>query len=158
MLEFFGWSVEVPRAQTCCGQAHFNAGATGEARALVERMGTIFSSDRPVVTPSGSCAAMVIEHAPTISDDPAVHSLAKRTREITQFLFGLIRLSQMKEQDHEVLLSSLDQIGSCSAAGLMTQVVPHESVAKILLLFGGTSVDLPSPGQLIAQKRRRVSR
>ena len=87
LLEFFGWSVEVPRAQTCCGQAHFNAGATGEARALVERMATIFSSDRPVVTPSGSCAAMVIEHAPTISDDPAVHSLAKRTREITQFLF-----------------------------------------------------------------------
>ena len=86
LLEHFGCEVSVPREQTCCGQAHFNAGATAEARSLVERMARIFSGERPVITPSGSCAAMVIEHAPTISASPAVLSLAKRTREVTQFL------------------------------------------------------------------------
>ena len=56
LLEHFGCEVSVPREQTCCGQAHFNAGATAESRSLVERMASVFSGDRPVITASGSCA------------------------------------------------------------------------------------------------------
>ena len=97
VLEHLGVRVHVPPDQTCCGQAHHNAGCADDARALVRRMAKVFAGDRPVVTPSGSCAAMVAEHAMGLfaSGDPdalAVTSLAARTREFTQFLLDDLAL------------------------------------------------------------------
>ena len=59
VLEHAGCTVEFPADQTCCGQPPFNAGDWAAARTIAGRTRQIFAGDTPVVTPSGSCAAMV---------------------------------------------------------------------------------------------------
>ncbi|HZZ45147.1 MAG TPA: (Fe-S)-binding protein [Tepidisphaeraceae bacterium] len=61
ILEHLGCRVEFPEAQTCCGQPFFNNGFKGEARELAKRHVRIFEGYDYVVTPSGSCCAMVRE-------------------------------------------------------------------------------------------------
>ena len=62
LLEHFGCKVEFPKAQTCCGQPFFNNGFHDETRKLAERFIDIFEKYDYIVTPSGSCCAMVREH------------------------------------------------------------------------------------------------
>ena len=59
VLEHAGCTVEFPKDQTCCGQPPFNAGDWKAARQVVSRCASVFGGADPVVTPSGSCAAMV---------------------------------------------------------------------------------------------------
>src|SRR5206468_7493024 len=59
LLRRLGVTVDFPQAQTCCGQPHFNSGYHDDARALAKHAITTFAGAERVVTPSGSCAAMV---------------------------------------------------------------------------------------------------
>jgi Cysteine-rich domain len=59
LLERLGQRVEVPLAQTCCGQAHINTGYAREALPLVRRHVASFAGYDAVVVPSGSCAGSV---------------------------------------------------------------------------------------------------
>jgi L-lactate dehydrogenase complex protein LldE len=83
--------VEVPRAQTCCGQPAYNSGDRGDARDIAARVIAAFEAYDYVVAPSGSCAGMIREHYPTLfGDDPALQkraqALAARTYELISFL------------------------------------------------------------------------
>ena len=64
ILEHFGCRVHFPEAQTCCGQPFFNNGFHAEARELAKRFIEIFEPYDYIVTPSGSCCAMVREQLP----------------------------------------------------------------------------------------------
>ena len=87
VLECLGVEVEFPEAQTCCGQPGYNAGFRDEARQLALNFLDVFEkSDAPVVTPSGSCAAMLIHGFPDLLADDAPNlarakALAARTYE-----------------------------------------------------------------------------
>ncbi len=59
LLRRLGVAVDFPGAQTCCGQPHFNSGFHGHARELARHTLRTFARSPLVVTPSGSCAAMV---------------------------------------------------------------------------------------------------
>ncbi len=59
VLEHVGCTVEVPEAQTCCGQPAFNAGDWKAARKVIRHTCKTFDISRPIILPSGSCAAMV---------------------------------------------------------------------------------------------------
>jgi L-lactate dehydrogenase complex protein LldE len=59
LLERLGCTVEVPMAQTCCGQMHTNTGYADLARPLVAGFGAAFDGYDHVVTPSGSCAGFL---------------------------------------------------------------------------------------------------
>ncbi len=59
LLEALGVTVSYDPRQTCCGQPAFNAGHPEEAVHLARRMLQIFDGEHPVVSPSGSCVAMV---------------------------------------------------------------------------------------------------
>ena len=59
LLRRLGVDVEFPTAQTCCGQPMFNSGMAELAREQARHTIRVFEGDLPVVTPSGSCAAMV---------------------------------------------------------------------------------------------------
>ena len=84
VLERAGVELEFPREQTCCGQLHFNAGHVDEARRLARRFVELFDPYETIVAPSGSCAAHVRTHVPTLlSDDRGVPA---RTRELSEFL------------------------------------------------------------------------
>jgi L-lactate dehydrogenase complex protein LldE len=97
VLEHLGHTVEFPREQTCCGQPMFNNGLEAEARALACRLATGFAPFDAVVTPSGSCAAMVRERFPGLLagvpdlSDRAV-AMPARTYEFVEFLTDVLRL------------------------------------------------------------------
>lgn len=81
----------VPAGQTCCGQIAFNDGFRPHARALARRFLEVFEPFAAVVTPSGSCAAMIREYYPRLfRDDPGLGpraaGLARRTYELTEYL------------------------------------------------------------------------
>ncbi len=91
LLEAAGCTVEVPRAQTCCGQPAYNSGDQADTRAVAAGVIAAFSGYDYVVAPSGSCAAMIREHYPGLfAGNPALEekaaALAARTYELTSFL------------------------------------------------------------------------
>ncbi len=94
LLEQAGCDVEVPRAQTCCGQPAFNSGDTAGGAALARRMIAAFEGYDWVVTPSGSCAGMIRAHyTEALADAPAwlprAQALAARTHELLSFLVDI---------------------------------------------------------------------
>lgn len=91
LLEDAGCRVEVPPAQTCCGQPAYNSGDRADAQALARRVIDAFAGYDHVVVPSGSCAAMLRVHYPALfADDPEMagraRALAERTHELVSFL------------------------------------------------------------------------
>lgn len=93
LLERLGHEVVFPLEQTCCGQMHFNSGYHDEALPLVRRFARVFADEELIVSPSGSCVAMVRDHYPHVaqeSGDPelieAVRTLGERTFELTELL------------------------------------------------------------------------
>lgn len=102
VLERLGVEVEFPEAQTCCGQPGYNAGFRPEARRLALNFMDVFErSPAPLVTPSGSCGAMVVHgYADLFSDEPAnlarAHKLAARTYEFSQFLASVLKVEPAK--------------------------------------------------------------
>src|SRR5579884_2658035 len=91
LLEAAGCTVEVPRAQTCCGQPAYNSGDKDDAKAVARQVIEAFAGYDYVVAPSGSCAGMVKIHYPEMfAADPAdlarAEELAARTYELVSFL------------------------------------------------------------------------
>ena len=98
LLEQAGCTVEVPRAQTCCGQPAYNSGDRGDAKAIALQVIDAFEGYDHVVAPSGSCAGMIRVHYPELfADDPAVlpraHHLAARSSELVSFLVDTCGMS-----------------------------------------------------------------
>ncbi len=91
LLEQAGCHVEVPRAQTCCGQPAYNSGDRATARELCRGLLDAFGGYDYVVVPSGSCGGMLREHMPHLFDDDPntrarADALAARTYELVSFL------------------------------------------------------------------------
>ena len=91
LLEAAGCQVEVPRAQTCCGQPAYNSGDRATTRALLDSYLEAFAGYDYVVVPSGSCGGMLREHMPHLfDDDPNLRAradaLAAKTYELVSFL------------------------------------------------------------------------
>ena len=90
-LEKAGCTVGFPLEQGCCGQPAFNVGLTDEARIMAgQTLDVLDARDGPVVTPSGSCAAMMSHHYPELfagtEREEQAKRVAARVRELTQFL------------------------------------------------------------------------
>lgn len=97
LLERAGCHVEVPRAQTCCGQPAYNAGDRGTARDLARGLIDAFIGYDYVVAPSGSCAGMLRTHLPHLfDDDPNLRARADRlgakVHELTSFLVDVMHM------------------------------------------------------------------
>ncbi len=91
LLERAGFAVEVPPAQTCCGQPAFNSGDREDAKRIARQVIDMLEGYEHVVLPSGSCAGMVVKHYPELfEDEPATRvraeQLAARTHELVSFL------------------------------------------------------------------------
>ncbi|WP_435172263.1 (Fe-S)-binding protein [Actinacidiphila sp. bgisy145] len=106
LLERLGVEVDFPEAQTCCGQPQFNTGYRRETEPLVRRMARAFDGYDYVVTPSGSCAAMVRDNYPRIGAKAlaegrgseladAAASLQHRTLELTEFLVDVLQVTDV---------------------------------------------------------------
>lgn len=66
LLKKLGHTVEYPAEQTCCGQPAFNSGAQAGAAVLAKRFVRLFDNYEAVVSPSGSCVAMVRNFYPQL--------------------------------------------------------------------------------------------
>lgn len=100
LLEDAGCGVEVPAAQTCCGQPAYNAGDRANARALAQQVIAIFEEFDYVVAPSGSCGGMIKHHYPHLfDDDPGWQSRAERlsakTFELVSFLTDVLGVERV---------------------------------------------------------------
>jgi len=98
LLEAAGCQVEIPKAQTCCGQPAYNAGDRTTARDLARGIIAAFAAYDYVVVPSGSCAGMLSRHLPELfGEDPnlraAADALAAKTFELTTFLVDVMHFT-----------------------------------------------------------------
>src|ERR1700722_961215 len=101
ILQHLGCDVQFPQAQTCCGQPFFNNGFHPEARELAKRMIEIFEPYQYVVTPSGSCCAMVREqyHELLHADanwEKRMEALRGKTFEFVEFLDKVLKVDFQK--------------------------------------------------------------
>src|SRR4051794_17030880 len=97
ILEHFGCTVHFPEAQTCCGQPFFNNGYPPEAAELGKRFIQLFEPYDYIVTPSGSCCAMVREqYHELFKDDHAWHHgmehVRHKTYEFVEFLDKVLKV------------------------------------------------------------------
>jgi L-lactate dehydrogenase complex protein LldE len=86
LLERLGVTVEVPLAQTCCGQLHTNTGYGAKARPLVRSYAETFSPYEYVVTPSASCAGSIRHQHPALVPGLRV----PKTYELSEFLVDVL--------------------------------------------------------------------
>jgi L-lactate dehydrogenase complex protein LldE len=97
VLESFGVKVEYPAAQTCCGQPLANAGLHDEAKPLCERFLQIFAAYDYIVSPSGSCVAMVRHHYEQVLGHTAqLEKVAHKTLELCEFLTDVLKVEGLK--------------------------------------------------------------
>ncbi|MEU7429627.1 (Fe-S)-binding protein [Streptomyces sioyaensis] len=106
LLERLGVEVGFPDGQSCCGQPQFNTGYRHATEPLVRRFDRVFRDFDHVVTPSGSCAAMVRDNYPRIGAkaaaeghgrelaDAAAASVPK-TYELTEFLVDVLQVEDV---------------------------------------------------------------
>ncbi len=108
ILEHYGCEVEFPQAQTCCGQPFFNNGFHPEAKELAKRFVEIFEPYDYIVSPSGSCTAMVREqyHQLFAHDHAWEHSMAAVTGRTFEFVEFLDKVLQVNLSDLKLPQSS----------------------------------------------------
>ena len=97
----FGVEATFPKGQTCCGQPAYNAGFHKEATGAAKHFLHVFSGTDMIVTPSGSCAAMVKYHYQDLFRNDAKQlkmagEIASRVFELTQFLVHILHLPEKK--------------------------------------------------------------
>ena len=101
VLRRVGCDVAFDERQTCCGQPAFNTGYRSEAQELAKRfIRTLEESDaEAIVSPSGSCTAMV-HHFPELFPDNGdwrrrAQIIANRTYELSSFLVRVLKVEDV---------------------------------------------------------------
>ncbi len=140
LLDQLGVGIDFPVQQTCCGQIHANSGYGLEAVPLVRRFVRVFGDAEVIVTPSGSCAATVVEQyerlAELAGDQPLaneVAALAPRVHEFSCFVADELGIEDVGARfPHRVVYHP-----SCHATRLM-----HVGDAPLRLLRAVDGIDL----------------
>jgi len=153
LLEQASCTVEVPRAQTCCGQPAYNSGDRADAKAIARQVIAAFAGYDYVVAPSGSCAGMLKLHYPELfADEPATlaqaQELASRTHELVSFLVDIRGMDRVtarwpRKATYHDACSGLRELGVkeqprrllASVDGLTLTELPD---AEVCCGFGGT--------------------
>jgi L-lactate dehydrogenase complex protein LldE len=153
LLEAAGCTVEVPRAQTCCGQPAYNSGDRAHAKAIASQVIDAFAEYDHVVAPSGSCAGMMRVHYPEMfADDPVMlprtQDLAARSWELVSFLVDVCGMREVaahwrRAATYHDACSGLRELGVrdqprrllATVEGLELRELPG---AEVCCGFGGT--------------------
>ncbi|MEO7427145.1 MAG: (Fe-S)-binding protein [Fibrobacteria bacterium] len=108
ILMRLGLQVEVPLAQTCCGQPAFNAGFHADARkAARHNLDLLSATEGPIVIPSGSCGDMITHQyqllfRPAAGDGEDIAAYAAKARavsdrchEFSAFLVDVLKITDL---------------------------------------------------------------
>ncbi len=136
LLEQAGCQVEVPRAQTCCGQPAYNSGDRATTTALARSILDAFIGYDYVVVPSGSCGGMLKHHLPHLfDDDPNLRrkadALAEKTLELVSFLTDVMGVEKLAATH----AGSVTYHDSCSG---LRELGIREQPRKLLTNMGAT--------------------
>jgi len=171
ILEYLGIEVDFPPGQTCCGQPAYNAGYWGEAKEVAKTFIHAFENSSVIVSPSGSCVAMVREIYPKLfEDDPAyrekVERLADITWEFTEFIVDGLGITDLKARlaapttlaFHDSC-HSLRHTGSKRASRTLVSNVENAQISElrdgeVCCGFGGVfSVKMPDLSGAMLEKK-----
>jgi L-lactate dehydrogenase complex protein LldE len=133
LLEAAGCRVDIPRAQTCCGQPALNSGDRAGTVRIAQHTIALLEPYDHVVVPSGSCAGTIKVHYPDLFDPgSAWHAraiaLADRTFELLSYLTDIRRW-----KPHDVALNATATYhDSCSGLReLGIQAQPRRLLAAV---------------------------
>jgi L-lactate dehydrogenase complex protein LldE len=133
LLEDAGCTVEVPRAQTCCGQPAYNSGDRITARGIAMDVIEAFEGYDHVVVPSGSCGAQIAKDYPELFEPGGrwrarAEALAARTHEITSFLVRVMGVKGVAAR----LAATATYHDSCSGLrSLGVKAEPRQLLASV---------------------------
>jgi L-lactate dehydrogenase complex protein LldE len=104
VLRQLGCNVHFPEAQTCCGQPMWNTGYAEETRDLARHLIDTFEGYDTIVTPSGSCAAMVRDYYPEMfeEDDPYHDKAGQFAGRVWEFVEFLVNGLMVDLREHGV--------------------------------------------------------
>jgi L-lactate dehydrogenase complex protein LldE len=152
VLEGLGVEVEYPEAQTCCGQPMLNAGCGDAARPLARRFLEIFGGYEHVVSPSGSCVAMVrAQYGGLVGEAEGLERVARSTFELCEFVVDVLKIERFAGRfAHKVGIHQ-----SCHGlrelrlgSGTERRIAPFSKVATLLSGLGGIElVELARPDE-----------
>lgn len=80
ILERLDIAVNYNPRQTCCGQMAFNSGFWDEARKVASKFLNDFPEDRPIITPSASCAGFIKNYYHILFHNSAQHNEYKQVK------------------------------------------------------------------------------
>lgn len=101
VLRRAGCEVVFDERQTCCGQPAFNTGYRKEARKFAEKFIEIFEETdaEAIVSPSGSCTAMVKHFYELFPDNDIwrerAEKIAAKTHEFGSFLINVLKIENV---------------------------------------------------------------
>ena len=93
VLEKLGYTITYPAGQTCCGQPMYNAGYFDQSREVARHTVSVFlESDKPIIVPSSSCAAMIRHRLPRTFQRRT--RLARKSKTGFKTYFRVLRISR----------------------------------------------------------------
>ena len=144
LIEESGCTVEVPVAQTCCGQPAYNSGDRADARAIAENTIRAFEPFDHVVAPSGSCAGMLKKHYPALFRGDAAWearavAFAAKVHELVSFLVDVRGVCAVAARQH----ATVTYHDSCS--GLRELGIREQPRALLSSVGGLKLVEMQDP-------------
>lgn len=132
LLEDAGCTVEVPMAQTCCGQPAYNSGDREDAAAIARQTIEAFEDFDYVVAPSGSCAGMLKKHYPALLKGTPFEARAEafsgRVHELVSFLVDVLGVASVPVS-HEGSVTYHDSCSGLRELGIRAQ--PRQLLSSI---------------------------
>lgn len=132
ILEKLGVDVHYNENQTCCGQMAFNSGFWDEAKEMGEKFIKDFPNDRPVISPSASCAGMVKNYYPWLFHNTALHyeykQLKKNMIEFTDFLINHLKVEEIGAEFNHIVTYH-DSCAALREYGIKNE--PRQLLAKV---------------------------
>ncbi|KAB2849620.1 MAG: (Fe-S)-binding protein [Hyphomicrobiaceae bacterium] len=169
LIEDAGCSVEVPAAQTCCGQPAYNSGDRADAAALARQTIEAFEGYDYVVAPSGSCAGTLKTHYPELlGADPQwaarARAFAGKVHELVSFLVDVRGVKSLQARFERSVTyhdscSGLRELGiQKQPRALLASVEGLKLVemtdANVCCGFGGTfSIKYPDISNAMVEKK-----
>jgi L-lactate dehydrogenase complex protein LldE len=164
LLRLYGCDVQFSDLQSCCGQPAYNAGhhdaAKQVARYWLATYDKLLSDSNDfIVTPSGSCGAMLHHYKDLLAEEPeqlAVYQrVVPKVRELTQFLVDDLGVTESFVDLDGVTVAYHD---SCHA---MRNLGVYEQPRNLLKLAGASLVEWDSSccgfGGLFSVKLPQIS-
>jgi L-lactate dehydrogenase complex protein LldE len=173
IFDYLGIAYDFPMEQTCCGQPAFNSGYRTEARTVARQFLKAFAESEVIVTPSGSCAAMIRHEYPALFTENAeeqalAENLASNTWELTEFIVEGLGIEDLHlklptsesfafhDACHGMRLLGLGQASRILVNNLENAEVLPMAEADVCCGFGGLfSVKMPAVSDAMLQNKVR---